>query len=235
MTTFPTPIRFPPSPRRPRRGYGAGRIPRGQSGLTGGRHRPPAGRRLLAAVALFVVFTVVLSACASGRTPGLSSSSEQFRFANATAPGTVIPAATRKPAAAMTATLISGGTFELASHQGRVVLINFWASWCAPCVTESPMLNTVYQTMKGRGVDFVGVDIKDERQAAQSFITDKHMSYEMVYDEPAKTALQLGIPIGGLPITVLIDRAGRVAAVYVGQVYRPDIQTALQTLAAETP
>lgn len=189
---------------------------------------------MMAAIILGVAFTVVLSACAAGSTAGPSSSSGQFRFANATAPGTVIPAAARMPAGAMSGTLISGGTFELAAHQGRVVLVNFWASWCAPCVTESPMLNAVYQRMKGRGVDFVGVDIKDERQAAQSFITDKHMTYPMVYDEPAKTALQLGIPIGGLPITVLIDRAGRVAAVYVGQVYRPDIQTALGKLAAET-
>ena len=189
---------------------------------------------MMAAIILGVAFTVVLSACAAGSTAGPSSSSGQFRFANATAPGTVIPAAALMPAGAMSGTLISGGTFELAAHQGRVVLVNFWASWCAPCVTESPMLNAVYQRMKGRGVDFVGVDIKDERQAAQSFITDKHMTYPMVYDEPAKTALQLGIPIGGLPITVLIDRAGRVAAVYVGQVYRPDIQTALGKLAAET-
>ncbi|MBN9620424.1 MAG: TlpA family protein disulfide reductase [Actinobacteria bacterium] len=189
---------------------------------------------MLAAVTVGVAFTVVLSACGSS-TAGPANSAGQFRFANATAPGTVIPSAARKPAAAMTGTLIGGGTFQLASHHGRVVLINFWASWCAPCVTESPMLNTVYQTLTSRGVDFVGIDIKDERQAAQSFITDKHMTYPMVYDEPAKTALQLGIPTGGLPITVLIDRAGRVAAVYVGQVYRPNIQTALTKLAAETP
>ena len=231
MTSFPEAPPFP----RSRRGHGAGHGLRRHSGLTGSGQRPTAIRRLLAAVTLGAALTIVLSACAAGSTAGPSSSSGQFSFANATAPGTVIPAAARKPAAAMTGTLISGGTFELASHHGRAVLINFWASWCAPCVTESPMLNTVYQTMKGRGVDFVGIDIKDERQAAQSFITDKHMSYPMVYDEPAKTALQLGIPTGGLPITVLVDRAGRVAAVYVGQVYRPDIQTALQTLAAETP
>lgn len=97
------------------------------------------------------------------------------------------------------------------------------------------MLNTVSQSVKSRGVDFVGVDVKDERQAAQFFITDKHMTYPMIYDESAKTAQQLGIPTGGLPITVLIDRASRVAAVYVGQVYRPDIQTALTKLAAEHP
>lgn len=234
MTGFRTTPPFLLSPRHPWR-HGAGPGLRREGGLTGSGQRPISVQRVLGALTFCVAFAVVLSACAAGSTAGPSRSSGQFRFASATAPGTVIPAAARKPAAAMKGTLISGGTFELASHQGRVVLINFWASWCAPCVTESPMLNTVYQTMKGRGVDFVGVDIKDERQAAQSFITDKHMTYPMVYDEPARTALQLGVPIGGLPITALIDRAGRVAGVYLGQVYRPDLQTALQKLAAETP
>lgn len=188
---------------------------------------------MLAAVSLGMAFVIALSGCTAGNTAGLSASPGQFRFANATAPGTLIPAAARKPVAAMTGTLISGGTFDLASQRGAVVLINLWASWCAPCVLESPMLESVHRALSSRGVVFVGIDIKDERQAAQSFITDNHMTYPMVYDEQAKTALQLGIPAGGLPITALIDRAGRVAAVYVGAVHRAEITTALQDLASE--
>lgn len=186
-------------------------------------------------LALTVAAAIVLTACAAGSDAVNTNSAGEYRFVNATDGGTVIPVASRERAGTLVGTLIGGGTYRLAAHRGKVVLINYWASWCAPCVTESPMLNTVFKTMHGRGIDFVGIDIKDERQAAESFIADKHLSYPMVYDEPAKTALQLGIPARGLPVTILIDRAGRVAAVYLGQVQQPDIIATLQRLAAERP
>ena len=185
--------------------------------------------RLLPAV--FALAGLLLAGCSGGGSTGPSAS--QYRFSSTTVQGKLIPATERKPAAPMEGTLIGGGAYRLADHRGRVVLINFWASWCAPCVIESPMLNGVYRQLKARGVDFVGIDIKDERQAAASFIADNHMSYPMIYDEAGKTALQLGVPVGGLPVTVLIDRAGRVAAAYVGAVHRPTILPALERLAAE--
>ncbi len=186
-------------------------------------------------LATLLAAVVVLTACGTGHDAVNGTSAGQYRFVSATSQGSVIPAAQRKPAGDLHGTLIGGGSYRLSEHRGRVVLINFWASWCAPCVLESPMLEAVYQQMTGSGFDFVGIDIKDEQQAAQSFITDKQMTYPMVYDEPAKTALQLGIPAGGLPVTALIDRAGRVAAVYIGPVQQADIQPALQQLAAEAP
>jgi len=186
-------------------------------------------------VAVASAIALVLSGCGAGHDAVNSSSAGQYRFVSATAKGSIVPAGKRKPAAGVKGTLMTGGPFRLTDHRGKVVLINYWASWCAPCVIESPMLERVSQQMKRAGVDFVGVDIKDERQAAESFIADKRMTYPMVYDEPAKTALQLGIPIGGLPVTVLIDRAGRVAAVYVGAVQQADIEPALQRLSSEAP
>lgn len=195
-------------------------------------HRPPHTRRG-AAVALALLVAALLNACSTGSDAVDTSSNGRYRFVNATAAGRVIPSAERKPAGPLTGTLITGGTYSLAAAKGNVVLINYWASWCAPCVTESPMLNTVYRVFQPRGVTFVGIDIKDERQAAQSFITDNRMSYPMVYDEAAKTALQLSIPAGGLPVTILVDRSGRVAAVYLGAVQHTAITATLQKLAAE--
>lgn len=184
--------------------------------------------------ALVVAAALALSACGAGRDAVNPTSAGRYRFVDATKQGRVIPADTRKPAADVTGSLIDGGAWRLADHKGRVVLINFWATWCAPCVLESPMLERVYQQGTASGVDFVGMDVKDERDAAHSFITDKHMTYPMVYDETAKTALQLGIPSGGLPVTVLIDRAGRVAAVYIGPVQHADIAPAVKRLAGES-
>jgi thiol-disulfide isomerase/thioredoxin len=198
-----------------------------------GRLRGPRLSGAGAAVATLLAAVLVLTACGTGHDAVNGTSAGQFRFVSATSQGHVIPANDRKPAGDLRGTLIAGGNYELSQHRGRVVLINFWASWCAPCVLESPMLDTIYQQMTGSGIDFVGIDIKDGQQAAQSFITDKQMTYPMVYDEPAKTALQLGIPASGLPVTALIDRSGRVAAVYIGPVQQADIQPALQQLAAE--
>jgi peroxiredoxin len=189
--------------------------------------------RFAAPAAIAVASALLLSACGTGHDAVNGSSAGQYRFVNATNHGHVISPSQRKPAASVHGSLIDGGSYQLADHRGKVVLINYWATWCAPCVIESPMLEGVYQQVHNAGVDFVGIDVKDERQAAEAFIADKHMTYPMIYDEPAKTALQLGVPTGGLPVTVLIDRAGRVAAVYIGQVHQPDISAALRQLAAE--
>jgi thiol-disulfide isomerase/thioredoxin len=200
-----------------------------------GRPRGPRSSRAGAIAAIMLGAVLVLTACGTGHDAVNGTSAGQYRFVSATSQGHVISAAQRKPAGDLHGTLIGGGSYRLSEHRGRVVLINFWASWCAPCVLESPMLEAVYQQMTGLGIDFVGLDIKDEQQAAQSFITAKQMTYPMVYDEPAKAALQLGIPSGGLPVTALIDRVGRVGAVYIGPVQQADIQPALQQLAAEAP
>ena len=185
--------------------------------------------------ALATAAAILLSACGAGRDAVNGTSAGRYRFVNATSKGSVIPAANRRPAGGVSGTLIGAGAWRLGDHRGHVVLINYWATWCAPCVLESPMLEQVYRQTRATGVDFVGMDVKDEREAAQAFITNKHLSYPMVYDEPAKTALQLGVPTGGLPVTVLIDRAGRVAAVYLGAVQYADIDPAVKRLAAEAP
>jgi thiol-disulfide isomerase/thioredoxin len=182
--------------------------------------------------ALVLVAALTISACSAGHN-GVGTGTGKFRYVAATKKGSVIPAASRKRAGNVHGELIGGGPWRLSDHLGHVVLINFWASWCGPCVIESPMLNQVYQETKASGVDFVGMDVKDRRGAARAFIAHNHMSYPMVYDEPAKTALQLGIPTNGLPVTVVIDREGRVAAAYLGAVAYGDIGPAVTTLAAE--
>lgn len=202
---------------------------RGNNPRTRGK---PTVRYVCAAV---VIGAMTASACSGVRDAGPASSAAQFHFVNATAPGQLIPASQREPAAQLQGTLIGGGSYDLVNHKGKVVLVNFWASWCAPCVIESPMLQALYARLKPGGVDFVGIDIKDERQAAQSFIHDMHMTYPMIYDELGKTSLRLAVPTGGLPVTTVVDRAGRVAAVYVGALQRGDITLVLQRLAAEAP
>ncbi len=188
--------------------------------------------RLLAAVAACLL---AATACSTGNDAVDQSAGGQFRFVGATAKGTTIPANDRKTAGDMHGTLLDGGSFQLSTDRGKVVVINYWASWCGPCVAETPQLDALYREVKPKGIQFVGVDTKDEQSAAQAFVTDNHISYPIVFDQNAQTALQLGkVPALSLPFTVVIDKAQRVAAVYVGSVLPADLQPVLTSLNAES-
>jgi thiol-disulfide isomerase/thioredoxin len=180
--------------------------------------------------ALLVLFAAILalSACSGG------GDSKTYRFTSATELGKVIAKQDRKPAGSFTGALIGGGTTSLSAYHGEVAVLNFWASWCAPCRIESPQLDLVYRRMKSRGVAFVGVDTKDVKSNAEAFVKDFDISYPIVYDEQGEIAVRLGnLPARGLPFTVLVDKAGEVAAVYVGQLTAKDLQGPLDTLIAE--
>src|ERR1700760_3010943 len=180
-------------------------------------------------LALVAVLTALIVAGCTGKDAVDQSSAGNFRFVTATQVGHVYAEADRKPVGAVTGTLIGGGSYALAAAKGKVVLINFWATWCGPCKTETPQLDALYRELGPKGVDFVGIDTKEtSRSAATAFITDNKISYPIVWDEPGKTALQLGhIPAAGLPFTVLIDKQQRVAAVYLRSLTPGDLTPVL--------
>lgn len=179
----------------------------------------------------------LLTGCSGGSDAVDQSSGGQYRYVGATAKGKIIEIAKRKPAGNATADYLDGtDKFSLASQRGKVVALNFWASWCPPCVIETPELDKLYRSVKSQGVEFVGMTVKDpNKSAVRAFVADNKISYPVVYDETAKTALQLGkLPLAAaLPDTVLIDRQGRVAAVYVGPVTQGDLKPVLTALANE--
>jgi thiol-disulfide isomerase/thioredoxin len=192
-------------------------------------------KRLLA---LLVGGLLLLAACTAGTDAVDQSAGGQYRFIGATPNGKTIPAASRKTAGNVSGELLSGGNFDLAAQQGKIVVLNFWASYCGPCRTESPNFDTIYRSMKGDGVEFVGLDVKEVgRDAPNAFVHDFKITYPSVWDPKAKTALQLGkLPVStaGLPWTAIIDRQQRVAAVYVGEVLPADVKPALTSLLAES-
>lgn len=181
---------------------------------------------LLAAVLL-------LSAC-TGSDAVDQTGGGQFKFHGATKLGDLYPQGKRKAAANFEGTLLDGGSFSLASTKGKVVVLNFWGSWCGPCKTELPQFDLLYRKVKSRGVAFVGIDTKDPKDNARSFVRNNDISFPNVYDEPGEVAVRLGnLPAVSLPFTVVIDQQGDVAAVYVQRLSYADLNTAVTKLLAE--
>jgi thiol-disulfide isomerase/thioredoxin len=183
-----------------------------------------------------VLATALLGGACSGGTDAVDQTAGgQYRYVGATPKGKTIAEAKRKPAGRATGTLLGGGGWTLKSLNGQVVVLNYWATWCAPCRIETPNLQRVYTAWKPKGVTFVGIDVKEaDRSPVQAFVKDNAVTYPIVFDEGAKTALQIGhLPLQGLPNTVVIDKQGRVAAVYVGNVLPADLEPVLASLTAE--
>ena len=185
------------------------------------------------ALSALLAALLMLSAC-PGSDAVDQSGGGTFEFGGATSLGDLYPRSERKPAEDFRAKLIDGGTFALSSTRGKVVVLNYWASWCIPCKTETPQFDLLYRKIKSKGVDFVGIDTKDAKDSALTFIRNNDISYPIVYDEPGETAVRLGnLPTVSLPFTVLIDKQGRVAAVYVQRITTKDLTAALTKLLAE--
>jgi peroxiredoxin len=195
--------------------------------------RTRAAVRIAAVLAALVA--APLTACTGGKNAVDQGANSEFRYVQANQRGTVIAATKRKLAGPLAGTLLAGGNYQLSADRGKIVVLNFFASWCGPCQNETPQFDEVYRQRKASGVQFVGLDVKDpSRSASQAWLQNKQVTFPVVYDEPGKTALQLGdLPLAGLPATVVIDRQGRVSAVYVGEVLPKDLTNALDQLTKE--
>lgn len=113
-------------------------------------------------------------------------------------------------------TLSSNGadSINLFKHRGQVVLVNFWASWCPPCVDETPSLQELSVKLQKMGVEVIGVSVDQDETALRKFVAENHLSFPIVRDPDQVTAAQFGT--FKFPETYILDRDGRVAEKIIG-------------------
>lgn len=111
-------------------------------------------------------------------------------------------------------TLDGGALVQLSDLRGKVVLVNFWASWCMECRTEEPVLGGTMSEYQGRGVVVLGVSFQDQDAQALAYASRSSIDWPLLVDPDSKTALAYGV--GGIPETFFIDATGKVRYKQIG-------------------
>jgi thiol-disulfide isomerase/thioredoxin len=165
---------------------------------------------VVAAVAAAVVAVVVL---AGGGGKGLAPEAATGRVELVGSGVAVVPEAERPPLPAFSGRTLDGKELDLASLRGRPLVLNFWASWCGPCRAEQQGLELASRTLAGRDVRMVGVNIRDDRGAAASYLEEFGVGYPSLFDRAALLSARLGaLGPQAPPYTLVVDARGRVAA-----------------------
>lgn len=139
-------------------------------------------------------------------------------FAAAAAHATVAPNA---PAPDFTLKTLNGPNLRLGEQRGRVVLVNFWATWCGPCKQEMPHLNRLYEKYRASGFVLLGVNVDEDPRTAAATAQKFGLSFPVLFDGDKKVSKLYDLQ--SMPATVLIDRDGKVRFLHRG--YRDGLET----------
>ncbi|UKL06490.1 TlpA family protein disulfide reductase [Streptomyces sp. NBU3104] len=202
--------------------------------------RAPRSRRVLtrslSLTASAAVAALLLTACGEGNGGTTQSGSGANYVAGKDGIATV-DKGERKDAPAIGGETLDGATFDLADHKGKVVVVNVWGSWCAPCRAEAPNLVKVAKDTADQGVQFVGINTRDSNKGpALAFEKDYEVGYPSLYDPQGKQILRF--PRGSLspqaiPSTVVIDRDGKIAARTLQAVSEKQLRAMIDPVLAE--
>jgi cytochrome c biogenesis protein CcmG/thiol:disulfide interchange protein DsbE len=146
----------------------------------------------------------------------------------------VKPDKDRKPAPEFTLKDADGKTVHLADYKGKVVLLDFFATWCGPCKIEIPWFMEMERKNRDRGFSVLGVAMDDEGwEVVKPFLADLGVNYRVVIGNDATAGMYGGVD--ALPTTFLIDKEGRIAAVHVGLASKKDFEDGIEQLLQTAP
>ncbi len=119
------------------------------------------------------------------------------------------------PAPDFTLPTLDGNSASLADYRGKVVLLNFWATWCPPCIWEMPSMESLYQRFKDRGFEVLAVSIDTKGEdVVRPFVKDYNLTFPVLLDSDSDVYRRYGVT--GVPESFIIDRDGKVASKIVG-------------------
>lgn len=194
-------------------------------------------RRAAAVVGLAVLATAGCAEPVAPQSPAGSGGVEASAGSGLVAGGPAVQlysASQRTSPTAVTGELLDGSPFDLAALHGKVVVINWWGSWCEPCRRETPHLMQAYDATRELGVEFLGVDVRDDRDAAVSFAADYQVPYRSLFDPAGRIVLAFPqVPPTVVPTTVVLDRSGRVAAAFRKVIDKGELEPVIRHVAAE--
>ena len=174
----------------------------------------PVSRTAAAVAGTVVLAGCLLLGCSGGTTVRAAS---------------VKPDKERKEAPEFTLKDADGKVVHLKDYRGKVVLLDFWATWCGPCRIEIPWFTEMQRKNKDRGFEVLGVSMDDEGwEIVKPFLADLRVNYRVVIGNDATAQLYGGVD--ALPTTFLIDRGGKIAAVHVGLASRKDLEDGVEQL-----
>lgn len=193
-----------------------------------------AGRARVAVLVLGAL--IALSGCAATSEADTTTTSDGTGFVAGDGSIVLLEPDRRYVAPDLIGTTIDGERFALAEERGDIVVLNVWASWCAPCRAEAPILQQAYEEFKDEGVEFVGLDTRDSDASARTFINRFGITYPNVVDPDGRLQLLFAdsLPPQAIPSTIVIDRRGRVAARMLGAVSISELRGVIEPLLAES-
>ena len=112
--------------------------------------------------------------------------------------------------------LLAGGNAALSSFKGKVVILNFWATWCPPCRVEMPSMETLYRRFNAEGLEILAVDIGEDSSTVQQFIQSSGYTFPVLLDSANRVSSIYGIR--AIPTTFIIDREGKIIGNVIGSI-----------------
>ncbi|MFF4797923.1 TlpA family protein disulfide reductase [Streptomyces sp. NPDC001351] len=193
-----------------------------------------ARRRTVLTTAGAAVAALLMSACSSG---GTSGGGGDTNFVMGKDGISTAKKGERAAAPDLSGKTVNGGQLDVASYKGKVVVLNVWGSWCAPCRAEAPNFEKVYQDLKSKGVQFVGINTRDtSTQNAVAFEKQQGITYQSLYDPTGKLMLRFKrgtLNPQAVPSTLVLDREGRIAARSLAALSEDKLRTMIAPVLAE--